>query len=163
MSADNWHILRVRRFFKRRSETYAPSTSLRVREMFKQMQGTLPLTWGTGNGESLRDEIVYLAHRCAAPEKYQPRAGVMKGNKRQLENAQKWTTPTKVGLLSLRRRMALTRVGISGSSSSLRRYSRDSCSPPGQCTHTLADMCHVLTVFLYTDAVRIQVLLAKRI
>jgi hypothetical protein len=110
----------------------------------------------------LRDEIVYLAHRCAAPEKYQPRAGVMKGNKRQLENAQKWTTPTKVGSLSLRRRMALTRVGVSGPSSSLRRYSRNS-SLPGQYIHTLADMCHVLTVFLYTDAVRIQVLLAKRI
>jgi hypothetical protein len=57
-----------------------------------------PLYIIAGNAEALRDEIIYLSHRCAAPDLYRARDGVMKGSKRQQENAEKFKTPTKVHL-----------------------------------------------------------------
>lgn len=63
-----------------------------------------PLYIVAGQAESLRDEIIYLAHKCAAPEQYRPRTGISKGSKRQQENAEKYTKPTKVSDSSLRMR-----------------------------------------------------------
>jgi acetyl esterase/lipase len=55
-----------------------------------------PLYIIAGRAESLRDEIIYLAHKCAAPDQYRVRAGILEGSKRQQENVDKYTTPTKV-------------------------------------------------------------------
>jgi hypothetical protein len=49
-----------------------------------------------GDDEVLRDEIMYIAHRAAHPEKYPVRKGVLKSARRQKENAERFTTPTKV-------------------------------------------------------------------
>jgi len=51
-----------------------------------------------GDGEVLVDEIVYLAHKAAYPTSYPLREGAMRGSKRQLENAKKFTIPTNVHL-----------------------------------------------------------------
>ena len=51
------------------------------------MQATLgglpPLLILVGGGEILRDEQVYLAHKCANPAKYAPREGLMDDFARQ--------------------------------------------------------------------------------
>ncbi|KAL1723393.1 Alpha/Beta hydrolase protein, partial [Schizophyllum commune] len=66
------------------------------------LQGSLgnlpPLYILAGDGEVLRDEIMYIAHKAAHPEKYPARAGVLREGWRQKENAEKFKTPTKVHL-----------------------------------------------------------------
>lgn len=66
------------------------------------LQGSLgnlcPLYILAGDGEVLRDEIIYLAHKAANPAEYPARNGVIRDGWRQKENAQKFTTPTKVHL-----------------------------------------------------------------
>lgn len=64
------------------------------------LQGSLgnlcPLYIIAGDGEVLRDEIVYMAHKAANPSEYPTRSGVLREARRQKENAEKFTTPTKV-------------------------------------------------------------------
>lgn len=55
-----------------------------------------PLYIIAGDGECLRDEIVYMAHKAAHPKDYPTRRGVLKEGRRQKENAEKFQTPTKV-------------------------------------------------------------------
>ena len=74
-----------------------------------------------GESEVLVDEIVYLAHKAAHPASYPLRQGAMRGNKRQQENAKKFTTPTNVHL------------------------------------QVYDGMPHVLTVFGYTESVRLLI------
>ncbi|RPD66751.1 alpha/beta-hydrolase [Lentinus tigrinus ALCF2SS1-7] len=74
-----------------------------------------PLYILAGNGECLRDEIVYMAHKAAHPKEYPTRNGVLREGHRQKENAEKFQTPTKVHL------------------------------------QVFDDMCHVLTVFTFTE------------
>ncbi|KAI0751533.1 alpha/beta-hydrolase [Daedaleopsis nitida] len=74
-----------------------------------------PLYILAGNGECLRDEIIYLAHKAAHPKDYPARQGVLREGRRQKENAVKFQTPTKVHL------------------------------------QVFDDMCHVLTVFTFTE------------
>lgn len=66
------------------------------------VQGSLgnlcPLYILAGDGEVLRDEIIYLAHKAADPRAYPARNGVLKEGRRQKENADKFQTPTKVHL-----------------------------------------------------------------
>lgn len=62
------------------------------------MGNLCPLYIIAGDGEVLRDEIVYLAHKAAHPKEYPTRKGVLHGGRRQRENAEKFTTPTKVHL-----------------------------------------------------------------
>ncbi|KAG2060090.1 alpha/beta-hydrolase [Suillus hirtellus] len=57
-----------------------------------------PLYILAGDGEVLRDEIIYLAHKAANPAEYPVREGVMRDGLRQKENAHKFSTPTKVHL-----------------------------------------------------------------
>lgn len=57
-----------------------------------------PLYILAGDGEVLRDEIVYLAHKAANPAEYPVREGVIRDGWRQKENAHKFSTPTKVHL-----------------------------------------------------------------
>ncbi|PHH90314.1 hypothetical protein CDD83_3988 [Cordyceps sp. RAO-2017] len=63
------------------------------------MQPTLgglpPLLIMTGGGEVLRDEQIYLAHKCANPEKYAPSADTLTQRGRELINTYK---PTDVQL-----------------------------------------------------------------
>ncbi|KAJ2931623.1 hypothetical protein H1R20_g5347, partial [Candolleomyces eurysporus] len=65
-------------------------------------QGSLcnlpPLYIIAGDSEMLRDEIIYFAHRAAHPSDYPVREAVLKDARRQRENAEKFTTPTKVHL-----------------------------------------------------------------
>ncbi|KAI0637973.1 alpha/beta-hydrolase [Trametes polyzona] len=74
-----------------------------------------PLYILAGNGECLRDEIIYVAHKAAHPKDYPARQGVLREGRRQKENAEKFQTPTKVHL------------------------------------QVFDDMCHVLTVFTFTE------------
>ncbi|KAG2154960.1 alpha beta-hydrolase [Suillus bovinus] len=57
-----------------------------------------PLYILAGDGEVLRDEIIYLAHKAANPAEYPVREGVIRDGMRQKENAHKFSTPTKVHL-----------------------------------------------------------------
>ncbi|KAG1783122.1 alpha beta-hydrolase [Suillus placidus] len=57
-----------------------------------------PLYILAGDGEVLRDEIIYLAHKAANPAEYPVREGVIRDGLRQKENAHKFSTPTKVHL-----------------------------------------------------------------
>ena len=57
-----------------------------------------PLYIIAGDHEALRDEIIYLAHRAAYPDKFPPRMEAVKESKRQHENFEKFKTPTKVHL-----------------------------------------------------------------
>ncbi|KIK67942.1 hypothetical protein GYMLUDRAFT_36749 [Collybiopsis luxurians FD-317 M1] len=86
------------------------------------VQGSLgnlpPLYIIAGDGEVLRDEIIYLAHRAAHPKRYPTRSGVLRDGNRQKGNAIKYTTPTKVHL------------------------------------QVFDDMCHVLTVFSFTQSAK---------
>ncbi|KAF9569086.1 alpha/beta-hydrolase [Agrocybe pediades] len=65
------------------------------------LQGSLgnlpPLYILGGDGEVLRDEIIYLAHKAAHPEQYPARSGILRSG-RQKENSKKFTKPTKVHL-----------------------------------------------------------------
>ncbi|OSC99002.1 alpha/beta-hydrolase [Trametes coccinea BRFM310] len=74
-----------------------------------------PLYIIAGDGECLRDEIIYLAHKAAHPKDYPARQGVLREGRRQKENAEKFQVPTKVHL------------------------------------QVFDDMCHVLTVFTFTE------------
>lgn len=71
------------------------------------LQGSLcdlcPLYIIAGNSEVLRDEIVHLAHRAAHPTDYPVRQGILKEGRRQRENVEKFTTPTKVDTLTHKR------------------------------------------------------------
>ncbi|KAJ3972558.1 hypothetical protein EV361DRAFT_904837 [Lentinula raphanica] len=86
------------------------------------VQGSLgnlpPLYIIAGDGEVLRDEIIYLSHRAAHPEDYPVRSGILREGNRQKENAAKFTTPTQVHL------------------------------------QVFDDMCHVLTVFSFTQSAK---------
>ncbi|KAI0066158.1 alpha/beta-hydrolase [Artomyces pyxidatus] len=66
------------------------------------LQGSLgnlcPLFILAGDGEVLIDEIVYIAHRAAHPADYPVRKGIISEGRRQAENVNKFTTPTKVHL-----------------------------------------------------------------
>ncbi|KAG1815580.1 uncharacterized protein BJ212DRAFT_1357329 [Suillus subaureus] len=55
-----------------------------------------PLYILAGDGEVLRDKIIYLAHKAANPAEYPVREGVIRDGSRQKENAHKFSTPTKV-------------------------------------------------------------------
>ncbi len=63
------------------------------------LQGSLcnlpPLYILAGDGEVLRDEIMYLAHRAAYPREHPVRRGALEGM-RQKANADKFVKPTKV-------------------------------------------------------------------
>lgn len=65
-------------------------------------QGSLgnlpPLYILAGDGEVLRDEIVYLAHRAAHPTRYPVRESILQETTRQRENAERFTKPTNVHL-----------------------------------------------------------------
>ncbi|ESK94434.1 putative lipase esterase from carbohydrate esterase family ce10 [Moniliophthora roreri MCA 2997] len=60
--------------------------------------GLPPMYIIAGDGEVLRDEIIYIAHRAAHPQDYPTRRSVLKDARRQQENAEKFMTPTKVHL-----------------------------------------------------------------
>lgn len=65
------------------------------------LQGSLgnlcPLYIIAGDGELLRDEIIYMAHRAAYPDELPP-PEIMNESKRQRENMEKFRKPTKVHL-----------------------------------------------------------------
>ncbi|KAI0650222.1 alpha/beta-hydrolase [Trametes meyenii] len=77
-----------------------------------------PLYIIAGDGECLRDEIIYVAHKAAHPKDYPARPGILAEGHRQKENAEKFQTPTKVHL------------------------------------QVFDDMCHVLTVFTFTESAK---------
>ncbi|KAF9821291.1 hypothetical protein IEO21_00899 [Rhodonia placenta] len=86
------------------------------------LQGSLgnlcPLYILAGNGEVLRDEIIYMAHKAAHPKEYPAREGILRAGRRQRENAEKFQEPTRVHL------------------------------------QVYDGMCHVLTVFTFTDSAK---------
>lgn len=57
-----------------------------------------PLYILAGDGEVLRDEITYMAHKAANPAEYPVREGVIRDGLRQRGNVHKFSTPTKVHL-----------------------------------------------------------------
>ncbi|KAG9004517.1 hypothetical protein FRB93_010294 [Tulasnella sp. JGI-2019a] len=77
--------------------------------------GLCPLYILSGDHEVLRDEVVYLAHRAADPQRFPIREGLM-NTPRQVENAKKYTQGTQVHF------------------------------------QLFDDMCHVLTVFSFTNS-----------
>ncbi|KZP24716.1 alpha/beta-hydrolase [Athelia psychrophila] len=83
-------------------QMYAATEQLSHPLVSPVLQGSLgglcPLYIMAGDGEVLRDEIVYIAHRAAHPADYPARAGVMRDGRRQRENAERWTEPTRVHL-----------------------------------------------------------------
>lgn len=79
--------------------------------------GLCPLYIIAGDGEVLRDEIIYAAHRAAYPTAY-PLRDELLARGQQREVAEKWTQGTPVHL------------------------------------QVHDGMCHVLTVFTFTDQVR---------
>ncbi|KAJ6628840.1 hypothetical protein B0H10DRAFT_1989479 [Mycena sp. CBHHK59/15] len=101
-------------------QLYATTEQLSHPLVSPVLQGSLgnlpPLYVLAGNDEVLRDEILYIAHRAAYPDRYPTRKGVLRDAPRQKENADKFTRPTKVHL------------------------------------QVFDDMCHVLTVFTFTDS-----------
>ncbi|KAK7061901.1 alpha beta-hydrolase [Favolaschia claudopus] len=96
------------------------------------LQGSLgnlpPMYILAGDDEVLRDEIIYLAHRAAYPEKYPVRKGILRSARRQRETAERFTEPTKVDILA-----SYSYILLTGS---------------------FADMCHVLTVFTFTESAK---------
>ncbi|KAF7798891.1 hypothetical protein EIP86_010119 [Pleurotus ostreatoroseus] len=80
-------------------QMYATNEQLSHPLVSPVLQGSLgnlcPLYIIAGDGEVLRDEIIYLAHKAAHPKEYPTRKGVLHGGRRQRENAEKFTTPTK--------------------------------------------------------------------
>ncbi|PPR04039.1 hypothetical protein CVT24_010614 [Panaeolus cyanescens] len=83
-------------------QMYAPTEQLTHPLVSPVLQGSLgnlpPLYIIAGDREVLRDEIIYLAHKAANPAQYPARRGVLLDGRRQKENADKFTTPTKVHL-----------------------------------------------------------------
>lgn len=68
-----------------------------VSPVFQGSLGNLPpLYIIAGDGELLRDEIIYLAHRAAYPRDYPARNGILRDMRRQEENVERFTTGTKV-------------------------------------------------------------------
>lgn len=67
------------------------------------LQGSLgnlcPLYILAGNGEVLRDEIIYMAHKAAHPKEYPAREGILRAGRRQRENAEKFQEPTRVSFI----------------------------------------------------------------
>lgn len=104
------------------------------------LQGSLgnlcPLYIIAGDGEVLRDEIIYLAHKAANPKDYPTRRGVVCEGHRQRENVEKFQTPTKVHLQVFDGKL-------------FRVYARASLT-----VHL--GMCHVLTVFTFTHSVSLK-------
>lgn len=107
---------------KSQIQLYATTEQLTHPSVSPVLQGSLgnlpPLYILAGDGEVLRDEIIYIAHRAACPSEYPVRDGVTKDSKRQLSNCKNFTTPTKVHL------------------------------------QVFDGMCHVLTVFSFTDSAK---------
>ncbi|THH31314.1 hypothetical protein EUX98_g2870 [Antrodiella citrinella] len=103
-------------------QLYAATEQLTHPLVSPVIQGSLgnlcPLYILAGDGEVLRDEIIYLAHKAANPKEYPARGGVLKQGRRQQENVEKFQTPTKVHL------------------------------------QVYDGMCHVLTVFTFTDSAK---------
>ncbi|KDQ64305.1 hypothetical protein JAAARDRAFT_64179 [Jaapia argillacea MUCL 33604] len=103
-------------------QLYATNEQLTHPLVSPVLQGSLgnlcPLYILAGDGEVLRDEVIYTAHRAAHPAEFPTRKGVLKEGRRQQENAEKYRTPTKVHL------------------------------------QVFDGMCHVLTVFTFTDAAK---------
>lgn len=89
------------------------------------LQGSLgnlcPLYIIAGDGEVLRDEVIYLAHRAAHPEDMPVREGVLRDGRRQRENVEKFKKPTKVYNLFIVTKYDLTSPLSLGSSTGLRR------------------------------------------
>ncbi|KAF9006563.1 hypothetical protein BDQ17DRAFT_1302956 [Cyathus striatus] len=83
-------------------QQYATTEQLTHPLVSPVLQGSLanlpPLYIIAGDGEVLRDEIIYLAHRAAFPKDYPTRTGVLRDGRRQKENAEKFQMPTKVHL-----------------------------------------------------------------
>ncbi|GBE80022.1 alpha/beta-hydrolase [Sparassis crispa] len=83
-------------------QVYATTEQLTHPLVSPVLQGSLgnlcPLYILAGDGELLRDEIIYLAHKAAHPKDYPTRAGALREARRQKENAEKFQTPTKVHL-----------------------------------------------------------------
>lgn len=125
------------------------------------LQGSLgnlcPLYIIAGDGEVLRDEIVYFAHRAAHPDEYPVRQGVLMEGRRQKENVEKFTTPTKVATLSARRVYLLT-LSFIALQVHLQVYDGKNPRHPEVVFDMLtadhaSGMPHVLTVFIFTDCV----------
>ncbi|KAH9844100.1 alpha/beta-hydrolase [Rhodofomes roseus] len=83
-------------------QLYATNEQLTHPLVSPVLQGSLgnlcPLYIICGDGEVLRDEIIYMAHKAAHPEEYPARDGVLGEGRRQKENAERFKTPTKVHL-----------------------------------------------------------------
>ncbi|KAF9057965.1 hypothetical protein BJ165DRAFT_1424900 [Panaeolus papilionaceus] len=83
-------------------QMYAATEQLTHPLVSPVIQGSLgnlpPLYIIAGEREVLRDEIIYLAHKAANPAQYPARRGVLRDGRRQRENVEKFTTPTKVHL-----------------------------------------------------------------
>ena len=113
-----------------------------------------PLYILAGNGECLRDEIIYLAHKAAHPDKYPVRKGVLRDGRRQKENAEKFRTPTKVSTPMSRMSMQVVMIPPRFICRSMMV-----CTPLSlllKCVdHRCSDMCHVLTVFTFTEPVSV--------
>ncbi|KAI0700770.1 alpha/beta-hydrolase [Cytidiella melzeri] len=81
-------------------QLYATNEQLTHPLVSPVLQGSLgnlcPLYIIAGDGEVLRDEIIYMAHKAANPSAYPTRQGIIREARRQKENAEKFTTPTKV-------------------------------------------------------------------
>ncbi|KZT13024.1 alpha/beta-hydrolase [Laetiporus sulphureus 93-53] len=103
-------------------QLYATNEQLTHPLVSPVLQGSLgnlcPLYIIAGDGEVLRDEIMYIAHKAAHPEEYPVRRGILRESRRQRENAEKFQTPTRVHL------------------------------------QVFDGMCHVLTVFTFTDSAK---------
>ncbi|KAJ7498735.1 Alpha/Beta hydrolase protein [Mycena latifolia] len=107
---------------KSQIQLYATTEQLTHPLVSPILQGSLgdlpPLYILAGNDEVLRDEIVYIAHRAAYPDQYPTRKGALREARRQQDNVQNFTRPTKVHL------------------------------------QVFDDMCHVLTVFTFTESAK---------
>ncbi|KAG7449017.1 uncharacterized protein BT62DRAFT_657849 [Guyanagaster necrorhizus] len=89
-----------------------------------------------GDGEILRDEDIYLAHRAACSSRYPVRDGVIKDSKRQLSNSKTFMTPTKAYKI---RSMCLFHMKILVFLVHLQIFD---------------GMCHVLAVFSFTNSAK---------
>ncbi|PCH41474.1 alpha/beta-hydrolase [Wolfiporia cocos MD-104 SS10] len=83
-------------------QLYATNEQLTHPLVSPVLQGSLgnlcPLYIIAGDGEVLRDEIIYMAHKAAHPKDYPARVGILREGRRQKENAEKFQIPTKVHL-----------------------------------------------------------------
>ncbi|KAJ7639044.1 Alpha/Beta hydrolase protein [Roridomyces roridus] len=87
---------------KSQIQQYATTEQLTHPLVSPVLQGSLgglpPLYIMAGNDEALRDEIIYLAHRAADPERFPTRKGALRDARRQQENSERYTEPTNVKL-----------------------------------------------------------------